>query len=167
MAELIKNGEVDVYFDSVYPAYLMSEATGAQPILRQWRNCDPEYYSVIVARSDSGISSIDDLPGHVVAMDQPYSTSGFVLPSAYLLDIGLSLVIMNSAEEQVASNEVNLIHLRRQQLAREHIGSQGRWAATDDFQFTEWEETAPESSSCWDGRKPCRGGRRWSGRVSS
>jgi len=108
MIEAINNGEVDLYMDSIFPAALVSNATGAQPILRRQRNCDPEYYSVLFTTPDSGITSIEDLPGHMMAMDRSYSTSGFALPAAYLLDRGLNLVIKKSWDEPVAADEVGI-----------------------------------------------------------
>lgn len=106
MIELLKNGEVDLYFDSTYPATLISDASRAQIILRRWRFGVEEYHSVIFAHKDSGITSIEDLPGHMIAMDAPYSTSGFLLPAVYLAEKGLTLSGKKSAEEPVAGSEV-------------------------------------------------------------
>lgn len=144
MIELVKNGEVDVYMDSIYPAMLLSNATGAQPILRRWRNCDPDYYSVIFTAANSEITSIDDLPGHMVAMDQVYSTSGFALPAVYLLDHGMNLVIKDSFSDQLKGNEVGIFFSMDDKntlnLVREGKVSAG---ATDDYYFAKWEGEAP------------------------
>ena len=144
MIALIKKGEVDIYMDSMYPAMLVSNATGAQPILRRWRNCDPDYYSVIFTAADSEITSIDDLPGHMVAMDQVYSTSGFALPAVYLIDHGMNLVIKDSFDEALEANEVGIYFSMDDKntlnLVREGKVSAG---ATDDYFFTKWEGEAP------------------------
>jgi phosphonate transport system substrate-binding protein len=145
MIDSIKNKEVDIYMDSMYPAFLVSNATGAQPILRRWRNCDPEYYSVIFTTADSGITSIEDLPGHMVAMDQIYSTSGFVLPAAYLLDKGLKLVLKDSWAEPVAADEVGIIFsnddVNTLNFVRDGKAVAG---ATDDFYINKWEKEGRE-----------------------
>ena len=91
MAQLMKDGKVDLYFDSTYPATLISDEIGAQIILRRWRFGVEEYHSVIFASQESGITTLDDLKGHVVAMDAPYSTSGYVLPAVYMIENGLKL----------------------------------------------------------------------------
>ena len=109
MTELLKNGEVDLYFDSTYPATLISDETGAEIILRRWRFGVEEYHSVIFTTSESGIESIQDLPGHMVAMDAPYSTSGFMLPAVEMVENGLSLVGKRGYGESVQPDEVGFV----------------------------------------------------------
>lgn len=109
MVELLAKGEVDLYFDSTYPATLISDAAGAQVILRRWRFGVEEYQSVIFASLASGISSIDELPGHMVAMDAPYSTSGFLLPSVHLMENGLSLAGKKSTDDPVGDTEIGFV----------------------------------------------------------
>lgn len=144
MIELIKNGEVDVYMDSIYPATLVYNATSAQPIARRWRNCDPDYYSVIFSTKDSGIGSIDELPGHMIAMDRSYSTSGFVVPAAYLIDHGIKLAVKESWNAPVAEDEVgvffSLDDKNTLNLVMEGKVSAG---ATDDYFYGSWDEQKP------------------------
>jgi len=109
MAQLMKDGEVDLYFDSTYPATLISDEIGAQIILRRWRFGVEEYHSVIFASADSGITSLEDLPGHMVAMDAPYSTSGFMLPAVEMVQRGLTLVGKRGQGVAVAPDEVGFI----------------------------------------------------------
>jgi phosphonate transport system substrate-binding protein len=106
MIQLLKNGEVDLYFDSTYPATLISDASGAQIILRRWRFGVETYNGVIFASKDSGITDIEDLKGKMVAMDAPYSTSGFLLPAVYLTENGLTLIGKKGNQDPVASEEV-------------------------------------------------------------
>jgi phosphonate transport system substrate-binding protein len=109
MARLLESGEVDLYFDSTYPATLISDQAGARIILRRWRFGVEEYQSVIFASVASGITSIDQLPGHMVAMDAPYSTSGFLLPSVLLMENGLTLTGKKSSGDPVAGNEIGFV----------------------------------------------------------
>lgn len=106
MVDLLAKGEVDLYFDSTYPATLISDAAGAKVILRRWRFGVEQYQSVIFASKASGITSIEQLPGHMVAMDAPYSTSGFLLPSVHLLENGLTLTGKASYEDPLAGSEI-------------------------------------------------------------
>jgi phosphonate transport system substrate-binding protein len=144
MVKAINAGEVDIYFDSMFPATLVSDATGAKPILRRWRNCDPEYYSVIATTTGSDIRSIADLPGHMVAMDRPDSTSGMVLPAAYLLEHGLKLAVKNTYDEPVAADEVG-IHFSYDDQNTRNLLMAGKVSAgaTDDYSFHKWESLSP------------------------
>lgn len=136
MAELLANGEVDLYFDSTYPATLISDKAGARIILRRWRFGVEEYESVIFASVNSGITSIDQLPGHMVAMDAPYSTSGFLLPSVYLMEHGLKLTGKKSASEPVGKDEIGFVFSYDDENTLQWVLS-GLTAAgvTDDYQF--------------------------------
>jgi phosphonate transport system substrate-binding protein len=140
----IKNGQVDIYMDSMYPAFLVSEATGAQPILRRWRNCDPDYYSVIFTAKDSGITSIQDLPGHMIAMDRSYSTSGFALPAIFLLDRGVNLAVKDTFNTLPAKNEAG-IYFSLDDVNTVNLVLEGKVSAgvTDDYFFGKWEQEAP------------------------
>ena len=109
LAEMLAKGEVDLCFDSTYPATLISDQVGAKIILRRWRFGVEEYQSVIFASKASGITSIDQLPGHMVAMDAPYSTSGFMLPAVYLTEHGLNLAGKKSEGDPVAADEIGFV----------------------------------------------------------
>src|SRR5690606_27713719 len=47
MTRMVAGGDVDIYFDSPYPGLLVSEGSGASPILRRWKDGIEEYHSVI------------------------------------------------------------------------------------------------------------------------
>ncbi len=105
MIQWLKNGEVDFYFDSVYPATVISDASGGKIILRRWKFGVEKYNSVIFASKASGVQTIQDLKGKMIAMDAPYSTSGFMLPAVYLTESGLKLVGKKSYGDPVAPDE--------------------------------------------------------------
>lgn len=136
MIQLLASGEVDLYFDSTYPATLVSDAAGARIILRRWRFGVEEYQSVIFASEASDITSIDQLPGHMVAMDAPYSTSGFVLPSVLLIENGFKLAGKERYDDPVAEDEIGFVFSYDDENTLQWVLN-GFTAAgvTDDFHF--------------------------------
>lgn len=109
MIDLLKSGAVDLYFDSVYPAALIQDATGAQIILRRWRFGVEQYHTVIYASKASGITRLEQLKGQMVAMDAPYSTSGFFMPAVYLTQSGLNLVGKPNYDSPVEAAETGFV----------------------------------------------------------
>lgn len=99
MIAWLASGEVDLYFDSVYPAMRVVDEAGAQPVVRRWFFGAGEYYSMVIARADSGIDSLDGLAGKRFAFDEVYSTSGYMLPIAFMLDAGLTFTETADGEE--------------------------------------------------------------------
>ncbi len=109
MVQWLKEGKVDLYFDSPYPAMRAIDASGAQPILRRWKGGDADYYTVIFTMKARGISSLSELKGKTIALDHLFSTSGYMLPVTYLLKAGLNPIEKNSASAKVAAEEVGYI----------------------------------------------------------
>lgn len=109
MAEFLKSGQVDIYFDSPYPAMIAVNQSGAQPILRRWKGGDAIYRTIIFTLKDKGIERLEDLQGKMIAFDDVSSTSGFVLPFVYLKEAGLKLIEKDSTTDEVASDEVGYV----------------------------------------------------------
>jgi len=78
MAEALRSGKIDLYFDSPLPNLRV-------------HNLD-SYNSILFTRKDSGILSPDDLPGHSLVLSSPESTSGYGLPKAYLEAMHLHII---------------------------------------------------------------------------
>jgi phosphonate transport system substrate-binding protein len=106
MMDKLEAGEVNLYFDSPFPALEVYENIGAQPIARRWKSGVSEYHSLIVVRTDSGITDLDGLLGKVLAFDHPASTSGYLLPKAHLVINGYETAEVDDTSGEVAADAI-------------------------------------------------------------
>jgi len=106
MAGLLKDGTVDIYMDSPYPTLAVQKLAGSQVILRRWKGDLHSYSSKFVATKASGIEKAEDLLGHVVAFEESFSTSGYLLPAGTLIRNGFVLVEVKTPDAKVASHQI-------------------------------------------------------------
>ena len=109
MAQLMSSGEIDIYFDSLYPAMFVIDRSGGRAILRRWKDGVAEYHSLFIARYDGQITSLSDLGGKIIALDEPASTSGYMLPVAHLLKASMNPIEVKELNESVPANKVGYI----------------------------------------------------------
>ncbi len=109
MMDYLESGQVDLYFDSPFPALEVYEKIGAQPLVRRWKGGRSEYHTLIVANTNSGISDLDGLLGQAIAFDHPASTSGFLLPKAHLTLNGFNIVERDDVNSQIKEDEIGYI----------------------------------------------------------
>ncbi|HLY24841.1 MAG TPA: phosphate/phosphite/phosphonate ABC transporter substrate-binding protein [Aggregatilineales bacterium] len=106
IAKWLKDGEVDMLFQTPYPAILLENAVGAKTILRRWRGAVPQYHTVIYARADSGVKTLDDLKGKVLAVQDKFSTSAYMLPLSYILSKGDKIMSLSDPSASVPSDTI-------------------------------------------------------------
>ena len=106
MGALMKAGTVDVYFDSAFPTILVQGLSGSEVVLRRWKDADPTYWSTYVVLRGNGVETVEDFVGKVIAFEERFSTSGFVLPAGTLIQRGFSLREVRSPQEEVAPDEI-------------------------------------------------------------
>jgi phosphonate transport system substrate-binding protein len=92
LSQALKEGKADVFHDSVVPVMVLSKWAGAVPILRQWKYGEADYEGVIVVHKNSGINSLADLKGKVIAFEEPHSTSASILPRMLFEEKKIGLV---------------------------------------------------------------------------
>lgn len=109
LAERMRRGEVDLYVDSPFPVALMRRLAGARPLLRRWKDGQAAYRSVLFTRVDSGITTLDDLRGQMVAFGEPFSTSSFLMPKATLRNRGFILERYEDAAAEVPDDRIGYL----------------------------------------------------------
>ena len=109
MAAFLREGKVDLYIDSPFPALAVSRLSGSQFLLRRWKKGVGEYHSVIFTKKDSPISRLADLKGKTITFEEPFSTTGYLLPKMILAQEGLKLAPKGDASEPVGPGEVGYV----------------------------------------------------------
>ena len=109
MIQWMKDGEVDLYFDSPYPALVISQETGAKPILRRLKYGVDQYHSVFITKADSEFDNLADLSGQMVAFEEAFSTSGYMLPLAFLIENNMNPSLKSSLDTAVSQDEVGYV----------------------------------------------------------
>ena len=109
LSDWLEAGEVDLFFDSLYPAMTAIDRSGAEPILRRWKNGVASYNAIIFARADRGVNSLSDLQGQLIALEDPLSTSGYMLPLAHLRQQGFNPILTDGGELEIASDEIGYV----------------------------------------------------------
>ena len=109
MAARVQRGEVDLYLDSPFPVSWVIRETGARPLLRRLKRGEVSYRSVLFARRDAGLRSVEDLQGRVIAFGEPFSTSSFLLPKASLAERGFKLERYEDVAAEVPPDVVGYV----------------------------------------------------------
>ena len=78
--DLVRSGDVTLAFVCTNPYLQGQEDFGMEALVVPEVDGKPLYYSYLIARSDSGIDSLDDLRGRVFAFSDPLSNSGRLAP---------------------------------------------------------------------------------------
>ena len=106
MERFLKDGTVDIYFDSPFPTLAVRKMSETEVILRRWKQGQPTYWSTYIVLRDSGIDSVKDFAGKILAFEERHSTSGFLLPAGTLVQRGLTLREVDGFDAVMAAHEV-------------------------------------------------------------
>ena len=109
MIEELREGRVDLFIDSPFPTVFVWQHNDVEPILRRWKRGSDVYRSVVFTRADSGVESVVDLAGRIIAFGEPFSTSGFLMPKAALASAGLRLVNYEDPAASIPGDRVGYV----------------------------------------------------------
>lgn len=87
--EALGTNETDIAWLATFAYILAHEKFGAEVALTTVRNGLESYRGQFLARSDSGIETLEDIEGKVIAYTDAASTSGYLYPSAILAKKGI------------------------------------------------------------------------------
>ncbi|MCF7858427.1 MAG: phosphate/phosphite/phosphonate ABC transporter substrate-binding protein [Candidatus Cloacimonetes bacterium] len=87
--EALGTNETDIAWLATFAYILANQKFGAEVALTTVRNGLEKYRGQFLARSDSGINTLEDVNGKVIAYTDAASTSGYLYPSALLAEKGI------------------------------------------------------------------------------
>ncbi|NQZ58737.1 MAG: phosphate/phosphite/phosphonate ABC transporter substrate-binding protein [Lentisphaeraceae bacterium] len=105
----INNKEVDLYIDSPFSVEAVCLTTKAIPLWRRWKKGSKEYTSVIFTMRTRPLQKLDDLKGKVIAFEERYSSSSYLLPKFLMEKEGLKLLHINNLDERVPPESIGYI----------------------------------------------------------
>ena len=112
LVKQLEQKQVDFYMDSPHPTYLINHQNASVLLLRRWKGGSGDYRSVLFGKKGDGVSRLEDLPGKMIAFEDPGSTSGYFLPKLFLLRNGLRLIEKTSPEAAVPAGQVGFFFTR-------------------------------------------------------
>lgn len=109
MAKLLKSGRVDFYMDSPMPSILVNRLAGSKMAMRRWKKGVAEYHSVVFTKNDGPLKSLSQLSGKLVGFEDPYSSSGHILPRIAMVQAGLNLVKLPGLRAKVPEGKTGYV----------------------------------------------------------
>ena len=112
MSSYLRRGRVDWINETGGNAAVLESRNVARSFLITERDGVTRYHSLFFVRRDSPIQRLEDLAGHSVAFQSPYSTSAYYLPAAQLLEEGQKLELLLSPMDKPATDRVGYVFAR-------------------------------------------------------
>ena len=114
MIRYIKQGKVDLITETVFSAVEFRNKTGADIALRRWKKGVAEYSSLIFARKDSGITSLEGLVGKTIAFQDAGSSSSFFIPASILIQNGFPLIQLDHPRETPPAHAIGYVFANKE-----------------------------------------------------
>lgn len=108
MAQHVKEGRVDIVKVRGLHAVALEEA-GTEIFLKGNHNGTTTYRTVFFARKDSGINSLNDLRGKIIAFEDQYSASSYLIPAGTLLSQKFELQALRSPRDAVTNGRIGYV----------------------------------------------------------
>jgi phosphonate transport system substrate-binding protein len=146
MGTLLKERKVDVYIDSLFPSVAANLLSGSKFLLRRWKRGRADYRSVIYKRKDSNLHRVEDLKGHILAFEEPYSSSGYFIPKIALVKEGLKLVPQTDPAKRIDPQEIGYVFsLDDENTVAWVLKGKVNAGATDDYTYQRQTHRYPNS----------------------
>ena len=114
MIRYLKQGKVDWVTETVFSAVEFEQAAGAEILLLKWKKGVATYNTVFIARKGTGINQLQDLKDKIITLQDKGSSTGFFIPMALMMDVGLELVELQSPREKPPRGTVGYVFAKEE-----------------------------------------------------
>jgi phosphonate transport system substrate-binding protein len=136
MGALLRERKVDIYIDSSIASVGANLISGSKFLLRRWKRGQAEYRSVIYKRKETNLRRVEDLKGHILAFEEPFSSSGYFIPKLALLQEGLKLVPKPDPTRPIGPEEIGYVFsLHDENTVAWVLRGKVSAGATDDYTY--------------------------------
>ena len=144
IAEMISSGEVGFFLDNPYAATKVAELSGGHISVLRIKDGLAEKHGVFFTLTGSGINSLAELNGSVVAFEDPAASAGYAAPISLLVEQGSSPVEVEDPSSSVAPDKVGYVISGDDDNTVQWV-LRGKVAAgaVDDTAFAEFNEENP------------------------
>lgn len=109
MVAMLRDGRVDWVTESPAGAALFARRAGARVLARSWKGGVGEYRALLFVHESSPARSLADLRSRRVALEDPGSTTGALVPRALLAQARLPTELLPSPGASVRAGRVGLV----------------------------------------------------------
>lgn len=89
MQKAFLDKEIDMGILNAFSYITISDKAELIPLVRRVMNKSGNYQSYIIVRKDGNIKGYSDIKGKILAFQDPYSTSGYLVPKIMLINNGI------------------------------------------------------------------------------
>jgi len=116
LANLLTERRADFYMESPHPTYMINSVFGAgKLLLRRWKGGMSDYRALIFTRKNSATKRLEDLPGKMIAFEDPESTSGHFLPRHFLTRRGFKFADKSRFDPYAAPTDIGYLFANSQE----------------------------------------------------
>ncbi|MCU1720512.1 phosphonate ABC transporter substrate-binding protein [Pseudomonas sp. 5P_5.1_Bac1] len=156
--EALRAGKLDIAYLGPFSYVLANKVAGAEAfaVAVTKKTGTSAYHSLIVARQDSGIRSLDDLKGRTFAFVDPSSASGHLFPKAGLEQSGHDPKALFSRVIFSGSHDASILAVENRKVDAAAVADRILAGAVnsgqvkkEDFQVVWTSQDIPESPMVW------------------
>jgi phosphonate transport system substrate-binding protein len=109
MATLIDSGEVHVFFDNAFAVAQTMALSNGLPIVLRTKEGPASKAGVFFALPESGLTSLDDLKGQVITLQDPSDIIGYLGARVHMIEANLNPIEVESLASSVQPDQVGYI----------------------------------------------------------